>query len=93
MTRNSQIDPIFRGLVNSFSFPVEGTKLTPLRERINICPGFGQDEECGDEIPMDADFCKTHQREQDEYYHRKMQEAEGVEPLIAYPHLTDEGEL
>lgn len=72
-------------------FPLLGTQLTPLRERINICDGWGE-EECGDEIPMDKEWCAAHERMMEEDYHRRMLEAEGYVIAEDYPHLTDQSE-
>lgn len=72
------------------TFPLEGTKLTPLREAVRICPGTADD--CGDEIDSpdpNQELCPSCQREEDEMYHRRMLDAEGYDDFLAYPHLLD----
>jgi len=61
-----------------------------LVERLkSICPGY-DDEECGDEIPADARYCKTHQREfdRDEEVANRAGD-EDFARLVSYPHLMD----
>ena len=68
--------------------------LISCREAVRLCPGTNE-HDCGDELDSDLDpnqeLCAPCQREEDEMYHQRMLRAEGFEPLVAYPHLTDEG--
>lgn len=76
-------------------FPLEGTKLTPLRERVRLCPGASEIE-CEDEVDSldpNQELCPSCQRIEDEMYHRRQLEAEGILETPYYEHLTDEGEL
>ena len=52
------------------------------------CEGFGE-EDCGDELDPGELRCSSHQRDADKQELLEAMEAEGVEPMVWYPHLTD----
>ncbi len=76
-----------RRLEKILVFP-ESPQLVSLTEAANLCPGFG-DEPCGDELDPGQELCPAHQRAENAFYDKRLWEQYGLEPFVAYPHLTD----
>lgn len=62
-------------------------------EEVSICPGYGSPEfKCGNEKDYAADLCDecldVAQADDRERFAAEM-EAEGIKPIVFYPHLTD----